>query len=309
MLNLYWKTESQTRNLISKPFGSESEFEKYVFENQELLGDVYIIHRQIRTGSREGIPDMIGVDQDARICIIEMKNIEVSEDILPQVLGYAIWADTNPDSIKAIWLEAKHKPEDIEIEWDNLEVRVIVIAPDFRATVPRMAGKIGYPIDLIQIQRFGFEDEEFLLVDVLAEKPSPKVGTTKVMEEWDWDFYEREHGKEATQHFRKAVEAIAAFVEKQGWDLPYNLNKYYTGFKLGNRVVIGVYWGGTHAWNVGIKIPKESAEDFAGSDWEFQRYDSDFNNAVFRPKDWKAQEIHELEPLMIAAYKYISGTK
>ena len=30
---------------------------------------------------------MLGVDQDSRICIIEMKNVEVGEEILPQVLG------------------------------------------------------------------------------------------------------------------------------------------------------------------------------------------------------------------------------
>jgi hypothetical protein len=201
MFNLYWRTEEQTRNLIPKPFASEAEFEAYVFKNQELLGDVYIIHRQIRTGSRQGIPDMLGVDQDARVCIVEMKNAEVGEEILPQVLGYAIWADTNPDSIKAIWLECAHKPEDIEIEWDNLEIRVIVVAPEFRSTVLNMAGKIGYPIDLIQVRRFAFKDNEFLLVEALEEEVKPKPGTTKVMEEWDWDYYEREHGKEATRQF------------------------------------------------------------------------------------------------------------
>ena len=74
-------------------------------KTKSLPGDVYILHRQIRTGNKQGIPDMLGVDQDARICIIEMKNTDVGEEILPQVLGYAIWADTNPDLIRAIWLE------------------------------------------------------------------------------------------------------------------------------------------------------------------------------------------------------------
>lgn len=31
MLNLYWKSGDQTRSLVSKPFGSEAEFEEYVF--------------------------------------------------------------------------------------------------------------------------------------------------------------------------------------------------------------------------------------------------------------------------------------
>lgn len=111
MQNLYWKIGGETRILVEKPFQSESEMEKYIFANQDLLGDVYIICRQVKTGQKQGIPDMLGVDQDARICIIELKNQQADENILPQALGYAIWAETNPDSIKAIWLESKQTVE------------------------------------------------------------------------------------------------------------------------------------------------------------------------------------------------------
>jgi hypothetical protein len=309
MLNLYWKSSGQTRSLIEKPFKSEAEFEKYIFENQDILGDIYIIHRQIRTGSKQGIPDMLGVDQDARICIVELKNEEADESILPQALGYAIWAETNPDSIKAIWLESKRKPEDVEIDWDSLDIRVILIAPSFKSTVPRMAGKMGYTINLFQVRRYCFEEDEFLAVEVVEDKPQPKVSTTKTMGDWDWEYYESEHGKEATAQFHQAVDAVAALVARMGWDLPYNLNKYYTGFKLGNKVVFSVNWGGTYAWKVNIKLPREAAERFQGQDWEFQTYDQTFRNAIFRPLHPESPGIEELEPLFVEAYKYISGTK
>lgn len=186
MLNLYWKTRDQTRSLVEKPFTSEAELEQYILDNQEILGgDVYIIYRQIRTGSKEGIPDMLGVDQDSRVCVVEIKNQEAGEDILPQALGYAIWAETNPDSIKAIWLESKKKPEGIELDWENLDIRIILIAPSFKTAVPRMAGKIGYPVDLVQIRRYCFEEQEFLAVEVLESKPPRKVGVTKPAGEWD----------------------------------------------------------------------------------------------------------------------------
>ena len=97
MLNLYWKSKEQTRNLVEMPFGSEAELERYIFDNQEILGgDVFIIHRQIRTGSKEGIPDMLGVDQDERVCIIELKNEMADEAILPQALNYAIGPRPTP---------------------------------------------------------------------------------------------------------------------------------------------------------------------------------------------------------------------
>lgn len=37
-----------------------------------------------------------------------------------KVLGYAIWAETNADSIKAIWLESERKPEGIELAYPSL---------------------------------------------------------------------------------------------------------------------------------------------------------------------------------------------
>lgn len=307
MLNLYWKFGDKTRNLINKPFETEAQFEKYIFDNQELLGDVFIIHRQVRTGSREGIPDMLGVDQDARICIIEMKNVPVSEDVLPQVLSYAIWAETNPDSIKAIWLESLNKPEDIEIEWDNFEVRVIVIAPDYMPTVPRMAGKIGYPIDLFQVRRFCFEDDEFLLVEVLEEVKPTKAVTTKYKQEWDRSYYESEHGKKATDQFLNAVAGLEKIVTGEGWGLPYNINKYYTGFKFGYRIVFHVAWAGTHVWDVRFTVPKDVAEKQKLKGWVLRRYDEEYKSASFRALEPTVANVQELKSLCEAAYENVAG--
>ena len=53
MQTLYWKVDGETRTLVEKPFQSESEMEKYIFANQDLLGDVRIINRQIRTGHKQ----------------------------------------------------------------------------------------------------------------------------------------------------------------------------------------------------------------------------------------------------------------
>lgn len=306
MQTLYWKIHGETRTLAEKPFQSEAEMEKYIFANPDLLGDIYIIYRQIKTGQKQGIPDMLAVDQDARICIIELKNQPADEDILPQALGYAIWAETNPDSVKAIWLESKQKPENIQIDWDKLDIRLILVAPSFKNTVPRMAGKIGYPIDLVQIRRYSFEENEFISVEFIDEQPNAKVTTTKGVTTWDWDYYEAEHGEEATAQFRKTVESIDALAKKKGWNLPYNLNKYYVGFKFGNRVIFNVAWGGTYAWKLKFKLPKDLAIGFKGQDWEFQTYDDTFGEAIFRPLK-KSPDIQELEHFFVESYKHVTG--
>lgn len=307
MRNLYWKSNDGTRNLVPKEFETESAFEKYVFKYQELLGDIVILYRQIRTGSRQGIPDMLGVDQDANICIIEMKNTQVSEDILPQVLGYAMWAETNPDSVKAIWLESENKPEDIQIDWDSIQIRVLVIAPSFQANVLKMTSKIGYPVDLIQIQRFTFEKEEFILVETLDDVVVKKPSVTTAARDWTWEYYDENHGKEHTLEFRRLVDALDVFTKQNGWKLPYNINKHYVGFKFANKVVFHVVWTGVTTWQLGIKVPEETAKGFTGDHWDYQRYSHQFSYALFKPKSPKFESIQELEEFLTLAYERISG--
>lgn len=307
MVNLYWKNRNRTVSAEAKRFQSETDFEQFVFANQEILGgDIKIVYRQIRTGAKQGIPDMLGVDQDSRVCIIELKNEEADEAILPQALGYAVWAESNPDSIKAIWMESKMKPEGIAIDWDNIDIRIVLIAPSFKPNLPRMAQKIGYVVDLVKIQRYSSADNEFILVELL-EEVSQKVTTTKPMTQWTWEYYESEHGADATAQFRTMVDIIGAQVKKKEWNLPYNLNKYYVGFKMGNRVLFSIVWGGTYAWNLQIKIPENAAKAFRGNNWEFQRYDGAFNVAVFRPKKQEATDVEELVPLLETAYEAVLG--
>lgn len=309
MTNLYWKRRTETIALEAKPFKSETELEQYIYDNQEILGDINIIHRQIRTGSKQGIPDMIGIDQDSRICIIEVKNVEANESVLPQALGYAVWAEANPDSLRAIWLESKAKQETPEVDWENIQIRVILIAPSYKANVSSMAVKLGYAVDLVQVCRYSHNKAEFLLVDVLDKPTNNRAALTKVLEEWSWESYENEHSKEATLQFKKMVEEIEKFSKKHKWALPYNLNKYYTGFKLGTRVVFSVHWASTYNWYVKLKISENVAKAFKGKYWEYQRYDTIFNEALFRLKNPQKPIIAEIGGYLIKAYENVFGKK
>jgi RecB family endonuclease NucS len=50
----------------------------------------YPIKRQVRGSDKKGIPDILGIDQNGSICIIEMKNVVVDSNVIPQVLEYAL---------------------------------------------------------------------------------------------------------------------------------------------------------------------------------------------------------------------------
>jgi hypothetical protein len=86
-----------------------------------------------------------------------MKNKEVDAAVIPQVLEYAIWAESNPDSVKNLWLEAKDRPEDLTPDWDEYGLRVIVVAPYIDRTTLEHVTKINYPVDLIEVSRWAEE--------------------------------------------------------------------------------------------------------------------------------------------------------
>ena len=303
MVNLYWKNNDIIKDVEEKPFINEAEFEKFIFDNQNILGgDISIIYRQIRSGSKDGIPDMIGIDTDNRICIIELKNVEAVEEIVPQALQYAIWAETNPDSIKSLWLECKNKPEDLKPDWDNLDIRILLVASSFRQNVQKMSKKINYPVELYKVRRYGIDNDEFISVEVL-ESEDKKIVSTKAKEDWTWEFYEKEHSKESMLQFKNAVEQIEGYCKEQNWNLPYNLNKYYTGFKSGTRVVFCVAWGSSYTWNVKFKISEKDALAFKADNWEFQRYDNSFNEALFKAKNPSKINVKELDLLFKKAYE------
>ena len=164
MANLFWKTKEGTKSLLSTPFKSEEEFEKLIFNTPEILEDIFLIKRQIRGGNKSGIPDIVGIDNDGNICIVEMKNVTVDATIIPQVLQYAFWAETNPDSIKSLWLEADDKPDDLVISWDDCKVRIVVIAPKILSSSLDIVEKINYQVDLIEVSRWIEGDNQLLFV-------------------------------------------------------------------------------------------------------------------------------------------------
>lgn len=243
MANLLWKTRRSTKKLLSTPFQSEEEFEKFVFETPEILEDIYLLKRQIRGGRKPGIPDIIGIDNDTNICIIEMKNTKVDYSILPQVLQYAIWADKNPDSIKALWLEAEDKPEDLEISWENLAVKIIIIAPEILPSTLQYVDKISYPVDLIEINRWVEKDNHFALVKKLEpEKQAPKVKPVKGLENYDEDFYKSYRNKESVKWFYKYISEVDRVIKQKGWSLEKKFSVWYCAYKAGFFTAFRVHW-------------------------------------------------------------------
>jgi hypothetical protein len=184
MYNLYLKHHrDKLIAAVEKPFQTEAEFEEYLLKTKGIFSDVFVLKRQVNAG--RDIPDMIGVDRDNNIVIIENKNVVISEEILPQIMRYVEWAETNPDSIRAMWLEAENRPADIDIHWDTVDIRIIVLAPSIKLSVPRLLKKINYDVELIEVNRFVVGNEECILLNRLEEEPEAKTRPVRGMGGYD----------------------------------------------------------------------------------------------------------------------------
>jgi hypothetical protein len=309
MPNLFWKNKKgETLNVVGSPFNSEEEFENYIYKTREVLGDIFIIKRQIRASSGHDIPDMIGIDKENNVVIIEMKNGEVDENIIPQVLRYAIWAETNPDSIRALWLECKDKPDDISINWDNLTIKIIIIAPSIKLNVLRAVNKINYEVVLLEINKFATKHDEFILVDKL-EPESPKgPRITRGLGVYDKDFYLENYNNESVEVFFHTANKLEKLVKQKGWRLEKKFNKGYVGFKYGFPNVFGITWVGSKTFCLFFKMPKSLSDKIKISGIKPYRYEEQWNQVLYKVEG-KEYDLHKLMPLFDASYKYITGIK
>ncbi len=304
MANLLWKIKKETRSLLSTPFSSEEEFEKLVFETPEILEDIFLIKRQIRGGSKPGIPDIIGIDNDGNVCILEMKNVEVNSSIIPQVLQYAFWAEKNPDSIKSLWLEFENKPEDLSISWDDCEVRIIVIAPKILPSTLDIVEKINYQVDLIEVKRWADGDNQLLLVNKLEpELGKSKTKTVKGLEVYDEEFYKRERNPNSVKEFMKYTKDLEKIIKQKNWLLEMKYNKHYCGYKSGFFIAFGIKWVSTKTFAFFFKLSQAEAEKF---NIPPTKYENQWKEAVYYIDPIKTK-INDFLPLFELSYKKLTG--
>jgi hypothetical protein len=258
MKNIFLRNKRGTVIAASEvPFKAEDEFERFVIDAKEILSGIFILKRQVRAG--RDIPDIVGIDQDNNAVIIENKNTPVDEGILPQITRYAVWADTHQDAIRAWWLEAKDRPDDIEIDWEHLQIRLMVLAPSIKPIVLRLVKKFGYPVDFIEVKRFVVGQDEIILVNHLEPPEEEGRGTTKGMQVYDREFYKERRNPQSVDAFFDFEAELGKIVAKNAWNLVPKFNAYYAGFKHGFFNAFGVHWIGNKSFEVFVKLSKSAA--------------------------------------------------
>jgi hypothetical protein len=304
MANLLWKTKNSTKKLLSTPFSSEEEFDKFVFETPEILEDIFLLRRQIKGGNKPGIPDIVGIDNDSNVCIIEMKNKKVDSSIIPQVLEYAIWADTNPDSIKSLWYEKEDKPEDLEIDWDKLQVRIIVIAPEILPSALQSIDKINFEVELLEINRWSEKENQLILIHKLErDSQNNKVKVVRGLTNYTKETYKKYRNKQSVDIFYKYISEVEQIIKKKGWNLETKFNKYNCSFKAGFFFAFRIVWVGSKSLAFSIGVDKSQANKFKP---KMKKYRDKSKRAVYYIEPGKTKTA-DFIPLFELAYKKLTG--
>lgn len=307
MANLFWKQKGgKTLNLLSSPFTSEEDFEKVIFQTKEILEDIFLIKRQIRGGKKAGIPDIVGIDNDGNVCIVEMKNVPIDASVIPQVLAYAFWAQKNPDSIKNLWLEAPEQPEDVVVNWDNYEVRIIIIAPSIEHSTLELVNTINYSVDLIEVKRWAEGTNHFLLVNKLEPEQPKKVKPVRGLEVYDRKFYEDHYNKQSVDSFLAYAEETEHLVKTKGWPLEMKFNKHYCGLKHGFFNAFGIKWIGSKTFAFFFKLPKAVAIKIQPKGLKMDRYEDQWKEAVYNI-DPSSTRVKSFLPLFQKSLDVIMG--
>jgi hypothetical protein len=303
METLIIKNKKDTKVLTRLMFNSEEEFEKLIFNTPELLPDIFLIKRQVRGSNKVGIPDIVGIDENGNICIIEMKNVTVDSDIIPQVLEYALWAEKYPDSIKSLWLEYENKPDDLEIDWDEAEIRIIIIAPKILNSTLEFVNKITYKVDFFEVRQYKDADMQYLFLNKLEAEKRNKTKIVSGLDIYDEEFYKKERNQNSVTEFMKYVKELEQIIKEKNWQLETKFNKYYCGFKYGFFNVLSINWVGTKTFAFAVKIPKEELDNL---DPKMTKYNTSWKQALYYIEPGKTKTKDYINVFELA-YKKLVG--
>ena len=202
--------------------GMESErlLEDTLVNNPDMLmPGLTLVGRQTPTGG--GALDLLGIDDDGRLVVFELKRGTLSRDAVAQVIDYASYLESMPDGELASYISERSglhgvaKIDDFE-EWYDAKsegqglsglkpVRMVLVGLGVDATTNRMAQFLasgGMDFSLLTFHGYAYDDKTLLARQVQVEAADHE-GTARppsVLSGWErrelLDARVREHANE-----------------------------------------------------------------------------------------------------------------
>ncbi|MBL7178129.1 MAG: hypothetical protein ISS66_20080 [Desulfobacteraceae bacterium] len=113
----------------------------------------------------------------------------------------------------------EERPDDLEISWDNLQVRILIIAPSILRSTLGLVNKINYPVDLIEVKRWVEGDNQFMLVNKLEEEEKvSKAKPVSGLQNYDEMFYKTQYNSKSAEHFMRYIRQVEKLVHSEVWN-------------------------------------------------------------------------------------------
>ena len=300
------KNKGETVNMNEVEVHPEEAIEKIIFETKGIFPDIFLLKRQLQI-SKENRIDLIGLDKENNILIIELKDETVDENIIPQVLNYAIWVEGHPDSIKSIWLEQKNLQEDFTFDWEKTYgIKILIIAPSFKPSVQRAVNRINYPVDLIEFKKFTDEVHDYIFLNQLILEEEKAVKPVSTVREYTLEYYKQHRNPKSAEQFWTLANRIEKYIKERGWNLQRSNTSFYISFKYGFPIVFGIMFLGSRSFGLFFKISKRVTDKIKIPGYNLHRYEDEWNQALYKVES-AAVDLKKLDPLFKAAYKNIVG--
>lgn len=294
--------------IAEAPFADEvSDLESFLKRNPSILGEqVRIFAEQVDTGL--GRMDLLGMDESleqGKLLLIELKNKPADTNVLVQVLRYASWVSTSPDSIKLL-LEKRG----LDAENADLKPKIVIVAPDIEDELVELSQYIAaFEFSFLQVKRFRLGSEFLAVVESKAIAPEKKTPVS-VQEEWDWGRYERDLKipKARLELAKWLVSEIQNVCAEKGWSLEFRFRKGYTPFQmLGGWNVIGTENRWAKGWCIWFKLPAPPEElALPVPSWVEQTYWSKDYHTIYMNVTRRDVDFRELDPFFEQAYAYVA---
>ena len=250
------QAEGSVEAVGEAPFLDEvSDLEMFLKSNPGILGEqVKIFAEQIDTGL--GRMDLLAMDKSlgqGKLLLIELKNKPADVEVLLQVLRYASWVSTSPDSIKLLL-----EKEKMDAGSADLKPMIVIVAPEIVEELVELSQYItAFEFSFLEVKRFRLGSEFLVVVNSKLAAPE-KVTQVSVQEEWDWERYERDLkvSPDRVALAKSLVSHIQEICAGKGWSLQFRFRKGYTPFQMaGGWNVIGTENRWSKGWCVWFKLP------------------------------------------------------
>jgi len=299
---------SSAEALDEAPFVDEvGDLKTFVKTNPGILGErVLIFGDEVDTGI--GRIDLLAIDQSleqAKLLLIELKNVPADTNILLQVLRYASWVSANPDSIKLL-LEKRS----VKADNPDLRPRIVIVAPEVIDEALELSQFIAaFEFSFLEVKRFRL-GSEFLAVINSRLHAADKVTAVTMQEEWDWDRYERDlRIPPARLDLAKwLVSRVQEVCAEKGWSLQFRFRKGYTPFQMaGSWNVIGTENRWSKGWCIWFKLPAPPSDvGLSAPNWAEQTYWSQEWHTFYMNVTSKDIDFADLDPFFEKAHAYVA---